>query len=477
LEGEAWWRWTAAAGLLVGVAFNTKMLAAWIPGPALALALVVGMEGAWWLAWRRWLPRLLLFGGVALAVSLSWMAVVEAWPSDSRPYVGGSTDNHVSGLILGYNGLDRVSSEPQAPNLGPSVASNVELNRDHNGPAALRMFNGENGGQIGWLLPLALIGGVVGLWRWRDRRVLRATLALWLAWLVLYGAVFSYMQGIYHPYYTYAMAPAIAVLVGAGTIAWSELARRHVAWAVAAAAAILLALWVQFEISSGHDGFYDWVRLPAAVVVIAGLAVFGAAMWRRHVTLLAGLVVVICGLSLLPAAWSSYEVRHQASGSISPRAGPREEEEPGVRNLRQIADEQEMSELAELLVAGRTEATVWDLVVDDAQDASILVLRQDLAVLPLGGFAGRDPTLTPAEFAELVAAGKVRYVWPSQSALRQGRAGTPQAVQPKGPGVDSVFAAVRAACEPATGVISPIRAFERDVVYDCEGRAAQLAAQ
>src|SRR6185436_4923025 len=41
-------------------------------------------------------------------------------------------------------------------------------------------------------------------------------LLLWGGWLVVTGAVFSLMAGIFHAYYTVALAPAIAALVAIG---------------------------------------------------------------------------------------------------------------------------------------------------------------------------------------------------------------------------------------------------------------------
>ena len=39
---------------------------------------------------------------------------------------------------------------------------------------------------------------------------------LWGGWLLVTGLMFSFMAGIFHAYYTVALAPAIGALVGMG---------------------------------------------------------------------------------------------------------------------------------------------------------------------------------------------------------------------------------------------------------------------
>ncbi len=70
------------------------------------------------------------------------------------------------------------------------------------------MFDPANGGPDRVVAAFALLGGVVSLWRWRAAPAQRAAVALWLGWTLLFGAVFSAAQGIYHSYYTAALAPA-----------------------------------------------------------------------------------------------------------------------------------------------------------------------------------------------------------------------------------------------------------------------------
>ena len=91
------------------------------------------------------------------------------------------------------------------------------------------MFDTEVGGQISWLLPAALILLVAGLVlagraARTDRR--RAGLLLWGGWLLVTGLIFSFMSGIFHAYYTVALAPAVGALVGIGTACCGGNARR-----------------------------------------------------------------------------------------------------------------------------------------------------------------------------------------------------------------------------------------------------------
>ena len=82
------------------------------------------------------------------------------------------------------------------------------------------MFGPSFGTEASWLLPAAIIGLLAGLWlTWRTARTGRvwASLLLWGGWLLVTGAVFSFMDGTIHPYYTVALAPAIAALVGITT--------------------------------------------------------------------------------------------------------------------------------------------------------------------------------------------------------------------------------------------------------------------
>ena len=88
-----------------------------------------------------------------------------------------------------------------------------------------RLFGPSMGAEASWLLPAALIGLLAGLWftrRTARTAPVRAGLLLWGGWLLVTGAVLSFMDGTVHPYYTVALAPAIAAAgrhFGVGAVA------------------------------------------------------------------------------------------------------------------------------------------------------------------------------------------------------------------------------------------------------------------
>ncbi|MEV1146026.1 glycosyltransferase family 39 protein, partial [Micromonospora sp. NPDC049799] len=257
-------RWIVLAGTLVGFGFLTKMLQAFLVVPVLAgVYLLAAPTGRW----RR--LRQLLLAGLALVVAGGWwVAVVELVPASARPYVGGSQTNSVLELTFGYNGLDRITGEEEG-SVGPP--GGAALLGGETG--VLRMFDDRIGGQVSWLLPAALIllvAGLVVAGRAARTDRTRAGLLLWGGWLLVTGAVFSFMSGIFHEYYTVALAPAVGALVGIGTtLLWRLRASGTRRWSLAAtlvlAGTLAVTAWWSWTLLDRSPDWHPWLR-PAVLV-------------------------------------------------------------------------------------------------------------------------------------------------------------------------------------------------------------------
>jgi 4-amino-4-deoxy-L-arabinose transferase-like glycosyltransferase len=307
--------WMVAVGTLIGFAFLTKMLQALLIVPGLALVWLIAAPTP--LGKRI---KQLLFGGLALLVSAGWwVAIVELIPASARPYIGGSQHNSVLELVLGYNGLGRLSGNETG-----SVGGGGGRGGGMWGETGwLRMFNADNGGQISWLIPAALL--FAGYLLWAARRAsrtdtARADVLLWTSWLLVTMATFSFMAGIYHAYYTVALAPAVAALVGMGAVtAWRR--RRDQVAAVSMAAALVVTAWWSAHLLHRSPEFHAWLA-PTVLVggLLGAIALLGNAFLPRRVATVVALVAILLGLAG-PTACALDTANTAHTGSI-PSAGP-----------------------------------------------------------------------------------------------------------------------------------------------------------
>ncbi len=303
----------------VGLAFNVKMLEAYLIVPALGLAYLVAGRGRV----RRRLAQLTAAGGAMAAVSFAWYGAMMLVPAADRPWVGDTVDNSWFTLIFGANGLSRVAGNTGGgPGGGPGGGFGGAT-----GP--LRLFDSIVGGQIAWLLPLAAAGLVLGVWtRRREGRedVGRAAYLLWGGWALVCWAVFSFSQGIFHPYYTTLLAPAVAALAAGGlTEAWDR-ARSSAAWAAGLAAAVIASAALAAVLLGRTAGFVPWLAPAAVALAGAGAVALLVARSGRMAGArrrLAAAAAVTGTLALLagPTAYSLATVGRPLSGG-NPLAGP-----------------------------------------------------------------------------------------------------------------------------------------------------------
>ncbi|ATZ25554.1 Dolichyl-phosphate-mannose-protein mannosyltransferase [Streptomyces lavendulae subsp. lavendulae] len=327
LEG-AHTRWLVWAGVAVGLGFLTKTLQAFVILPPLAVLYAVCAPTRL----RRRLGQLLLAGLAALVAGGWWVAVVQWWPAGSRPYIGGSQHNSFLELTFGYNGLGRISGN-ETGSVGGGGGGGAG---GPGGPGGGgwgetgigRLFSGSVGGQISWLLPAALVLLVAGLVvTWRASRttdtlegMARAAFLAWGGCLLITAVVFSWMQGIFHEYYTVALAPFVAALVGMGVaVLWEERGGRPAALALSGTLA--LTAWWAFVLLGRSAGYLPWLRWTVLVAGVgAAVALPFAARLGRRALLGAAAVGLLAALAG-PFAYCLTTVGTGHTGSIV-TAGP-----------------------------------------------------------------------------------------------------------------------------------------------------------
>lgn len=515
------WRTLLWAGALVGLAFNTKTLAAYLVVPGMALAYLVCAPGT---ILRR-TTQLLAAGLVLVLVSASWIAFVELTPASKRPFVGSSTDNSEFGLTFAYNGFGRVEGQVGGPGQIPVRAGGVlsptgrrpgaagagTNTKDHGvlppssgkaprrtpggryalpiafgtDPGPLRLFELGLGDQGAWLIPFALLGTLAlallvllgrgpGSPSRRDsrfavllsrgpgsqsRRDPRLAVLLVLGgWFLVEAVVLSLSKGIVHPYYASALAPGAAAMTGAGAVAFVETGSYRLLRMALLPIAVAATVVVQIVLLKRAE-YMQWFY--PLLIVGAGLGVSAVACaaiaLRRWVTPAIALTLGV--LLVAPTAYSATTWLTPVEVTF-PAAGPLQANGPGGVGLGPLTLRTYRSLLVYL--QSHRPGTRWPVLTDASNVAAPLILM-GLDAGALGGYGGIDPALDGPGLARLVTDGQARYVLLGGVYSTRG-------------GNRATAAALRACRElPSRAWLAPHATTHGLVLYDCAGHERKLA--
>ncbi len=518
------WRALLTCGVLVGLAFNTKTLAAYLVVPGLALAFALCAPGS--------IPRrgvqLLTAGMLMLAVSFSWITFVELTPASARPYVGSSTNNTELGLTFEYNGVGRVEGQTGGPGRIPvgsgalvrapatqrpfavarppapaprqpaperrslavakaprpavthPLSATLPSGRARDPiafggpPGPLRLFGVGLGDQGGWMIPFALFG-VLGVAVALLSRVPSlalspdATAALRrdprLAGLIVLGGWF---------------------LVEAAVLSLSKgIVHPYYMSALAPGTAAMAGAGAVAFVELARRDLLDGRRLLAPLAIVATVAAQVVLLHREHYMLwfvpllLAGGAAGACALLLArrlapwamaasfvlllvaPTAYSSTTWLAPVEGTF-PAAGPTQAAGAGGVGVGG-SDLQRDRSLVRYVRAHRP-GSRWAVFSDAATTAAPFTLL-GLKAGSLTGYSGIDPAIDGRELGRLVAAGQARYVvLGGEFSTRGGNRAT---------------VAVLHACrlvEPSAWGGTPLR-YHSLVLFDCAGRERQLSQE
>ena len=423
--------WLVATAVMLGVAFNVKLLESLVALPAIAVFAYLGLPGSR----KRRLLRLSATAIVYVVVSLSWLTATLLFPAHERPYAIGSTNGSAWNAAFVFNGSDRLGGKTVEPGATVYEASHkypvaTQEERDHIPivpPSPTRLLarigplSGERLGLeilVGLLLGIpALLWGLMGgedssgdlrirpspdseeiqaldLAR-RMRWATASGLGLWMfAGLVL----FSHMIRL-HPRYVEGFTPAVAAMLGIG-LAWAADVRRagHTGYVRLAFLLLALALTMYYCERLLYGTPRDWWIALAGALGASACAVLARlpSMPARLRALLApGAVIAFSLVAVLTiplqADLTAITDRVSDAGLVGQLPGAQQHP------------------LSTYLIAHQ-EGAHYELAAESATAVGSLIVQDGRPVLMLTTYDARVFT-SISRLKRLIAAGQVRYAF------------------------------------------------------------------
>ncbi len=439
-------------GVLAGLAFNTKSLAALLCMPGIGLGYAICAPGSW----RRRAGQLSVAALVFVVIAVSWSLAVDLTPASQRPFIGSTSSNSEVQLEFGYNGFGRVGGQQGGPGStkryltsiqtkplvrpgidSASTAAELRFFAAHppkpavhpatrpvvsRGPVVrkrrakpvpfggtrspVRIFGVGLGGQAGWLVPLALIGMLALCLTVRDRGDRRmAGLFVLGGWFVVELLVLDFSAGIVHPYYASALGPGVAAMAGAGAVAIGSLVcepqrRSAIRGFVLAVVAVAATVAVELVLAD-REGDPLWWRIPLVLLCLGGLVAIPLARSRAGWAL----AVAVAALLVTPMAFSFSVWLAPVNGTF-PAAGPYSYPGQGGYGVGPVTLRVDRRLIRYLRTHGATKP--YALFTESSDQASPLILL-GLRASASGGYNTTDPALSGDQLAMLVAENRARY--------------------------------------------------------------------
>lgn len=395
--------WIYACAFAVSCGFLTKFLQAFVAVPVFVGLFVFSARGL------RRITHSAAFLGIVAIGSLSWIEIVDHVAGNHRPYVANSINDREFDLAFGFSGARRLSKIGNRKSSG--VVGSIRVFRN--------IFGGPYLQQASWLLPSALLGGLVlfGVLRGRRRTIVGAV----LAWTVLHVLVFMFVPGKFSPYYLAPLVPGIAILVAvsvdislssglrSAVTTHSSKLRRNLALVVGGSAATTGL----FGVGRSHETTAKWSAAVLAVAVIcwqvSGL-VSGSSVWAfsahwQRLTRTATACCLVIGMLLAPAQWTAAAVVHPQTrvapaSSLNGVGAPSREETTVSTNDQAIA----------AFVENHSGPRNTSFATSRVSVAAEVVTDTARTVVALGGFFGSGPLPTLPTLRHWITQRDVRWV-------------------------------------------------------------------
>ncbi|EHN59595.1 ArnT family glycosyltransferase [Oenococcus kitaharae] len=448
-----------AAFASVGLAFNVKMLEAFMILPAMFLY--------FWLATsdqhlKKRMAELLAALLTLLTFSFAYPVVVDHIPENQRPYVGSSQNDSMANLVFGYNGSQRLLGQTSGISASHKGMKNsffaasdyptpikqqspmrILQRLGHPGnigqPGPFRLFSLALGTQISWYLPLALFGLLAaiihGIRRFKahQRKLTQkgTQIVFWGSYLISIAAFFS-VAGFFHPYYTNILAPAIAALAAIFITSVKKdqllFGIRNKGAARAGAAGVFLGTILL-------QSYFSWYYAELFVTIFFVLVLIMSLYWIKFpVRYKKTFQIALIAACLIPGLWSTVPL-FGASASF-PAASPRlllhhpvgqlistyldPKRYVAASSLRSQRRNEAHKDLLSFLKSrySQNRRSQYLFATINAPTAAPFMIQSHKAVMAIGGYNGTDPAISLDRFKRLVFEHKIKYFYFGSSGLR-----------------------------------------------------------
>lgn len=403
------------AAALLSLGFLAKQLQAFLVVPAICAAFII-YSG---LAWRKRLGSVALAGVLLIAGSLSWPLFVDSISPGLRPYVGGSHTNSMLELTVGYNGLDRVIQQEEAPS---TALIPEELRSVPTDAGLFRLFNSNYGQEIGWLLLPAIVAAIAiiaMLVRGSGDRTKSIIAFASATWFVTTFLVLSFMGNNFHSYYTASLAAPMALCIGLGADilfkgGWSSMSRILITTTLVASSIFSRAMW---QLSTTYP---EWLGTALFFLELSTAAMLCVPAPREWMTRMAK-ILAIGALLVGPIFCSAVTLATPQEGS-NPLSGGLSKNPNTLSQFLHAVKLQRPAWAAGVAIGNKPtpglaavlrkapSGCTWAAATYPGQTAARFQLEVGRPVIALGGFAGVDPSPTLPQFQDWVASGRVCFL-------------------------------------------------------------------
>ena len=434
------WIWLITFALLMGLAFNTKMLVAFVPLPIFIVYYMLATKESL----KTLAKRMVLAIVVLLAVSSAWLSIIYFTPADQRPYVGSTQDNSILTLVFKYNGINRFSSfnrprPPQAeiqaainpfpsPQVPPSpppfsrplLDNQPQQPRIDNSPGSngiASLFARRLSQQLGWILPLSILMLLSSLITLLKRNVYfnplrifpairrsreNSEMILWTGWLATGILVFGLADATTtHPYYLVGICVPLAATISIGLRKLIQ-SFHHNKYASFTYLFAVIGTAI-YQIYHANQLVHDWIVATETIVIIASGLILLVSLYRhvgksKLVTL--GIGLSIASISIIPLATSISLDR--------PFLGPIPNMQAGMPDIRSQPISRDPEIISSFIQQRGDVGSIFTIGTISAREASPFIIA-GFPALAIGGFSGNDPVFTVESFNDMARRGELQY--------------------------------------------------------------------